>query len=287
MQNVLSIDFECFITVYQQFNRSKENKVLSSSQRKKKDNGYIVHAAESLLKILSETETKATFFVVAEIYEWYPEIIEQIQAQGHEIGYHTHSHRRIFNRGVLEQEIKKSRLFLRTFRPEGFRAPQMYLTKDCFEVLKKNKFRYDSSSYDVYHAESISGIMEVPVSVYRYRHMKPKSNTWPKQFTLTSLARQFPAGSGFAFNLMGNNILSYAQKLNGKGLPFIMFLHPWQIARYPAGTFDLTKGALENPLMAVYYINRKQAFRKLLKQCSFTTFKDFLNSPGSLQSKKC
>ena len=45
-----------------------------------------------LLDGLKERDVKATFFVIGEEAELYPEIIERMAKEGHEIGNHTYSH---------------------------------------------------------------------------------------------------------------------------------------------------------------------------------------------------
>lgn len=45
-----------------------------------------------LLDGLKERDVKATFFVIGEEAELYPDIIERMEEEGHEIGNHTYSH---------------------------------------------------------------------------------------------------------------------------------------------------------------------------------------------------
>ena len=148
MKNILSIDLECFISVYEQFNSAK--RTLTSEERKKADNGYIVRATEWILKELKKANVKITFFVVAELYDWYPELIESIRKEGHEIGYHTHEHVIIQNKQMLQQELVKSKQFLKEFKPKGFRAPRVHLPESCFKLLKEKGFV-------IHHHTRISG----------------------------------------------------------------------------------------------------------------------------------
>ncbi len=46
-----------------------------------------------LLDMLRELDTRATFFVPGFTAERYPELIRRIDAEGHEVGHHSHSHR--------------------------------------------------------------------------------------------------------------------------------------------------------------------------------------------------
>ncbi len=55
------------------------------------DGPHPVYTPE-ILEILAEYGVRATFFVVGENAEWYPELVRKELAAGHEIGNHTYSH---------------------------------------------------------------------------------------------------------------------------------------------------------------------------------------------------
>ena len=101
MKNIFSIDLESWIHFYED---SLKIKKFNSEERKKLDKGYIKKATLDILSLLDKYNQKATFFIVAEIYDWYPEIIKNIKKQGHEIGYHTHTHLVVKNNELLENE---------------------------------------------------------------------------------------------------------------------------------------------------------------------------------------
>jgi len=56
------------------------------------DDGPDPEVTPLVLSILKTHDVKATFFCVGENAEKFPELIEQIKADGHRIGNHTHSH---------------------------------------------------------------------------------------------------------------------------------------------------------------------------------------------------
>jgi len=269
MQNILSIDLESFIAIYQKHEQQ-------SAIRKKIDKGHIKKATVSLLNILKKASVKATFFVLAEIYDWYPELIEKIKAGGHEIGFHTYSHKRLLNKAILIDELKKSSRFINRFNPKGFRAPQNYITKDCFKILKKYNFMYDSSTYDTFeNRKKIDGVLELPVSVHRFRK-KSGDEIFPKHLTFNLLKNDIPIGSGYFISILGNKVSLFIEKLNRKNYPFIMIIHPWQIEKPPIDIKNLIKCIVTNPLMLPYYINRKKTLEHLLEKYEFTTFWDYI-----------
>ena len=72
-KNAYIIDIESFIFPY---HPSLQN--LTLQERKAIDNGHIVEATTKILDFLRERNIKLTFAVVAEIYEWFPDLIERI-----------------------------------------------------------------------------------------------------------------------------------------------------------------------------------------------------------------
>ena len=53
------------------------------------DDGPHPYYTPQILAILEKYKVKATFFIVGENAEFYPEVLQQIQKSGHEIGNHT------------------------------------------------------------------------------------------------------------------------------------------------------------------------------------------------------
>src|SRR3989338_1026820 len=98
---------------------------LDSSARKRVDGGAVAHQINQLLALLLENHQRITWFVAAEVYDWYPDRIDAIAKAGHEIAYHTYSHPEPVTAPVLERELAQSRRFLKAFCPTGFRAPHM------------------------------------------------------------------------------------------------------------------------------------------------------------------
>jgi len=56
------------------------------------DDGPVPVVTPDVLKILADYNAKATFFMVGENAHRYPEIVEQIIAEGHGVGNHTYNH---------------------------------------------------------------------------------------------------------------------------------------------------------------------------------------------------
>ena len=74
MKNILSIDLESWIHFYEGALRTQRF-TFNSSERKSIDNNYIPDATTDILNLLDKYEQKATFFIVGELYDWYPNTI--------------------------------------------------------------------------------------------------------------------------------------------------------------------------------------------------------------------
>ena len=277
MKNILSIDLESWVHFY-----IDALKLYADSENfdiKKLDNNYIPNATENLLAILQKHNQKATFFVLAEFFNFYPKTIEKIEKAGHEIAYHTYNHALIKNKNILQNQLEKSQNFLTRFKPIGFRAPQIFITKESFELLKQHGFEYSSSSYDDFHISNINGIKEIPVSVFSLFNKKStssgSSDSFPKNLKLKMLFSKVPFGSGIIFAIFGSKLSIFINQLNKKGIPAIIFLHPWQLYQTDEITNLRFKFSvlLKNPLCFFYTKNRLKSFEKLLQKHQFTTFK--------------
>ena len=91
--NILGIDFEeWFHPELIQDHIQKEQKIPK-----------VINGIEKILELLRKKETSATFFVVGEILEMKPELIDDILNNGHEIGFHTMKHTRIDKIGFEDE----------------------------------------------------------------------------------------------------------------------------------------------------------------------------------------
>ena len=57
------------------------------------DDGPGSSSTPALLSLLDQHHAKATFFLIGRKAEAYPALVDQLQAQGHELGCHTYAHR--------------------------------------------------------------------------------------------------------------------------------------------------------------------------------------------------
>ncbi len=128
---------------------------------------------DRVLKTLREYEITATFFVPGMVVLNHPDSIEKILKDGHELGFHGHTHRPMHLLS-LDQQREEFALGLDAFRkiagltPTGFRAPEGELTADTLNIAAETGFLYSSSLYDddrpYRHAPEMGGLMEIPMN---------------------------------------------------------------------------------------------------------------------------
>lgn len=276
MKNILSIDLESWVHFYKGAIKTKEGP-LSSPERKLLDDNYIPQATTNILALLEKHHQKATFFIVGELYEWYPQIIEEIEKRGHEIGYHTHSHVVLKDSAILRKELEQSSNFIKRFKPIGFRAPKIFITPDSMACLKEWGFKYSSSTYEEHRIDKIEGIDEIPVSTIVFRKKAEIKKELPKHLTMKMLTKKIPFGSGLFIALLGSRIAHLITHLNKKNTPAVLFIHPWQLYRpkiIENFRFKL-KVLCCNPLRMPYTVNISKSLENLLQHYRFSSFREY------------
>ncbi|MBY0551842.1 MAG: polysaccharide deacetylase family protein [Candidatus Obscuribacterales bacterium] len=92
------------------------------------DDGPSPHTTPALLEMLEETGTKATFFLIGQEAERYPQLVESIAQAGHSIGNHSYSHKYLPALGIreIEKQIIRTNTIVQEITgsaPEVFRPP--------------------------------------------------------------------------------------------------------------------------------------------------------------------
>ena len=201
----------------------------SARSREALDGGYIVEATRNILNLLDDFGSKLTFFVVSEIFEWFPDLIHDIELRGHEVASHTHTHARIETERDLVEQLKLARGFVREFGPVGFRAPQARICRDHFAILSKHGFTYDSSSYGyLSKSTTIHGVREIPISTLGFPDFKD-GISFPRDISRELLCQELPMGSGFFMSALSPFSRALPRLLRLQNKVPVLFLHPWQI----------------------------------------------------------
>lgn len=192
----------------------------------------VLRNTERLLKILSNHKTKATFFVLGWLAERVPELISEIEVEGHEIGTHGYSHTSLTEMTLrsFEEDLKKALdVTRRCVKQEilGFRAPSFTITSAtlwALQILKDNGIRYDSSVFPLgFHPDY--GIPDAPLSI----HKLDNSLIEVPLTTVEVLGKRIPCGGGY-FRLYPYGLTkALLKRCNREGRPAVFYLHPWEL----------------------------------------------------------
>ena len=98
------------------------------------------------LDILKRYHVPATFFVVGQSCEKYPDLIKRELAEGHEIENHTYTHPDLQNDNLLqtEEEISKAQEVIERLtnkRPVYFRPPKRLFTNETVDIAEANGYQ--------------------------------------------------------------------------------------------------------------------------------------------------
>src|SRR5690606_3971601 len=121
-----------------------------------------------ILEMLHRLDIQASFFIPGIIAERYPQAVEAIAKDGHEIGLHgyLHEHVQELDADGIEQMILKGKEALERVvgeREFGFRSPAWEMTPETIRALQRHGIRYDSSLMGYDHPYWIDGLPEIPV----------------------------------------------------------------------------------------------------------------------------
>ena len=118
---------------------------------------YLTEPTRRVLDMLDEYDIKATFFVVADVVDHYPGLVESIVDRGHEIGCHGLHHackidpktkKPLMSVKEFEDITLKAKETLERVCKEkviGYRAPNALVGGWMLDSLEKIGFKYDSS----------------------------------------------------------------------------------------------------------------------------------------------
>lgn len=127
-----------------------QNYLLLSFDTEITDNNQTIH---NLLDLLSKYDAKSTFFVTIDFAKQNPELIYEINNQGHEIACHTINHPNLnkLNYSLKYEEISGCKSYLKdnfNISVIGFRAPYRRIFFQSFLILKHTNYSYDASVFE-------------------------------------------------------------------------------------------------------------------------------------------
>jgi polysaccharide deacetylase family protein (PEP-CTERM system associated) len=245
----------------------------------------LVNGINKILDWLHKNETYATFFVVGQVLESNPEILDKIVTNGHEIAFHTMHHKRldVSTKEDFANEIQEFAKITNK-RSKGFRAPTFSLNQNtswAIDVLNDNGYAYDSS---VVPAKTrLYGIPDAQTNPYRISSSKINQNDPNSKITEFPLmitrffGKRVPAGGGFYLRFLPlRSIENTIKQYESENKPATFYIHSWELTPE-----HMPKIALPPTDKFVTYHNLNKALSKmdtLIKKFEFTSFEKYINS---------
>ena len=227
----------------------------------------VIKQTSKVLEILNDAEIHATFFIQGLVAEAFPQIVQEIDGLGHEIGTHGYAHEFVFQQTPydFEKDLKRSIKILEDIigkKVIGYRAPDFSIIESslwALDILEQEGILYDSSIFPIKnrrygipnfkrfpHKISDSGIIEFPLS------------------TLKILGANLPVCGGGYFRLLPYTIIKYALKrINTEGIPAIVYMHPYEFDASDLAQLLKKKSAKDKAFKFMQNLNRDKSESKL------------------------
>jgi len=201
-----------------------------------------------ILDLFDRLQVRATFFVLGEVATFYPDLVREIEARGHEVGCHGFHHVDIdllgpdgFRRELSEARRVLSSLLARP--PIGYRAPNLLLRDYMIPVLREEGFRYDAS---VCTARGLLGKdfghEHRATSPYRFRDRfsRPDPEGDMVEIPLPTFpVLRLPAATGILTRVAGRTWTLVALRRALRDGDAQYYFHPYEIGPRPALALSL------------------------------------------------
>lgn len=185
---------------------------------------YLTRNVEKVLRILDQYKIPATFFIVADVIEHYPGLVESIVDHGHEIACHGLHHscvidsrtkRPLLPPDAFREATEKAKRDLEKISGEkvvGYRAPNALIAGWMIDHLEELGFEYDSSvSVNSLYNKSDSALSNVSSAPYYPKHndLEPTEYRdfvefpWPYY----DVGLKIPTGGGPMLRFLGAHVI--------------------------------------------------------------------------------
>jgi len=274
--NVLGIDFEEWYHPELIKNHVKNDQKIPK----------IFKGIDIILDLLNKHNISATFFVVGEILQHDPELIDKIISNDHEIAFHTMHHDRIDSLNFsnkFDDELKEFQK-LTNDKSKGFRAPTFSLNeKSSFiiKMLEKYNYIYDSSIMPA--KTSMYGNPNAEKKPYKITSENLENNSengklWEFPLMVTKLlGKQIPAAGGFYLRTLPLYMIKNAIKNYEKEhMPACFYVHSWELTPELMPRIPLSQ---KNNFITYHNIEKTlPKLDQLLSNFNFTSFQKYIDN---------
>ena len=246
----------------------------------------IVKGIDKIIEFLGKHETYATFFMVGEILENYPHILDKILDNGHEIGFHTMYHSRLDSKNFQEKFSKELDDFakLTNNKSKGFRAPTFSLNEKsswAIDTLEEHGYVYDSSIVPA--KTSLYGNPNAPRNPYKITsdyldsdNPKGKIIEFPLMVT-KFLGKTVPVGGGFYLRTLPFSTTKKALRTyDQENKPGVFYIHSWELTPEYMPKIKLST---KNNFITYHNLDKVlERMSVLLSNFEFTSFQRFIQN---------
>ncbi|HXX33447.1 MAG TPA: polysaccharide deacetylase family protein [Thermodesulfobacteriota bacterium] len=256
----------------------------------------VSEATQAILDLLDRYQTKASFFVVGEVAQQNPHLIQSIFEKGHEIGCHSFSHKLLWkmNESLFRKELEHfhsvMERILGKVKMKGFRAPCFSIDNRCkwaLKVLVDFGYQYDASIFPL-KINPLYGIRGAPTRPYRIsfedvKQEDPRSPLIEYPFCPLMIGRlKIPISGGVYLRFFPLPFLYWGLRRINRSQPFLVYFHPWE-------GYDKTprlRGTPPHHHLILYYgiSSVLKKFEFLLKHFRFSRIDHILHLDGKRKS---
>jgi len=196
--------------------------------------GRVEGNVDRILGLLSEGGVTATFFTLGWIADRYPQMVQRIVSEGHELASHGWSHLRVTTQGAAEfrEDVIRTRGVLEDISGQqikGYRAASYSIGSSnlwALDILQETGHEYSSSIFPIRHDHY--GMPEAP----RFPFFPVDGPLLEVPVTTVELfQRKIPCGGGgwfrffpYAFSRWAINRVNQVDRQ-----PSVFYFHPWEI----------------------------------------------------------
>ena len=234
----------------------------------------VVSTTRRLLDQLDAAAVPATFFVVGWVAERYPALVTEILAAGHEVGSHSHWHRRVYELSpqMFAEDLATSVTALTRAGappPTAFRAPEWSINDKApwaLDILTRQGFSIDASMAPL----QMVGRFDYP----RQPHRRPTSSgdiLEVPPFVADRFGQVMPMGWGWGLRMTApERVLSLIAQANKLGQPAVLTVHPWEVDPDPPRVW------LPPRVMFAHYFRLggfEQRLKEIMRGTTFSTLR--------------
>ena len=203
----------------------------AAGQHGRKPDESVVRNTLRCLELFARNGSKATFFILTTVAETYPDLIREMERQGHEVGIHAYRHRLVYKLTPqeFEEDLKRSLEILHGVGVKniyGFRAPYWSITKKslwALEILQKHGLKYDASIFPIYR--ELYGIADAPTVPHE---ILPGFWEFPPA-TVRCLGVNLPIAGGGYLRMLPFALLPPLIRRASRRGALVFYLHPYEL----------------------------------------------------------